>query len=180
MKGVRAAVRYAKALMQLAQKQNKLDTIYNDVKLIHSAVQENKDLAAMLQNPLIKGEKKEAVLNAVFSGKVDELTVKFIQQLVAQGRENILALVSNDFIDQYNTLKNIARVSVTTPAPLTDALRAQVIEKITKEYNLAQVELEEKVDESIIGGMILRIGDRQLDASVRRQLNDIKQELIHA
>lgn len=180
MKGVRAAVRYAKALKQFAQDKNNLEAIYADVKLIHSTIVENKDLRLMLRSPLIKSSKKKEVLNLIFDSKVDGLTVQFIQLVISHKRESILELICVDFISQYNELKNIAKVSVTTPKKLTDALRNQLIEKIIKDYNLSQVELDEVVDESIIGGMILRIGDEQLDASVRRQLNDIKQELIHA
>ena len=106
--------------------------------------------------------------------------MNFIKQIVSQGRENILEMICEEFINQYNEIKNIAKVSVTTPVALTAELKQELIKKITTDYQLSEIELEEKVDESLIGGMVLRIGDKQLDASIRRQLNDIKQELIHA
>lgn len=180
MKGVRAAVRYAKALLQLAQEKNSLDVVIADVKLIHNTIEENRELALMLQSPLVKSDKKESVLTSIFGSKINELTLKFVQLVVEQKRENSLQTICEQFIASYNELKNIAIVNVTTTQPLTESLRAEIVKKIKSDYQLSEVELVEKVDESLIGGMILRIGDKQLDASIRRQLNDIKQELIQA
>lgn len=180
MKGVRAAVRYAKALKQLTVEKNLLDVVIADVRLIHNTINNSKDLALLLQSPLVKGEKKESVLTSIFEKQIDALSMNFIKQIVSQGRENILEMICEEFINQYNEIKNIAKVSVTTPVALTAELKQELIKKITTDYQLSEIELEEKVDESLIGGMVLRIGDKQLDASIRRQLNDIKQELIHA
>lgn len=180
MKGVRAAVRYARAFQQLAQEKSLLDTVIVDVKLIHNTIQGSKDLALMLQSPLIKADKKSSVLSSIFEKKINELTLKFIQQIVSHKREGILAAICEEFIDIFNAIKNIAKVTVTTSTALTDALRSELVAKIKADYSLASVELTEKVDESLIGGMVLRIGDKQLDASIRRQLSDIKQELVQA
>ena len=180
MKGVRAAIRYAKAFQQLAQERNLLEAAIVDMKLIHNTIAENKDLALMLQNPIIKGDKKSSVLTAIFDKKVDGLTLLLLQQVVAHKREAILYAICEEFISLYNGIKNIAVVSVTSAVSLTDALRADLISKIKNDYSFGAVELAEKVDESLIGGMILRIGDKQLDASIKGQLNTIKQELVQA
>lgn len=180
MKGVRAAVRYAKALKQLAQEKNVLDTVIADVKLIHNTVSKNRELDLLLKSPLVNGEKKASILSLIFEKNIDQMTMTFMNQIVTQKRENLLKVICEEFINQYNELKGIAKVSVTTPLALTQEIREDLIKKITAQYNLSQVELDEHVDASLIGGMVLRIGDRQLDASIRRQLNDIKQELIHA
>lgn len=180
MKGVRAAVRYARAFQQLSIEKNLLDTVIVDVKLIHNTIKENKDLALMLQSPLIKGEQKSNVLTSIFAKNINELSIKFLQQIVTQRREGILTIICEEFIDIFNSIKKIERVTVTTSAPLTEALRTELVTKIKTEHSLSAVELTEKVDESLIGGMILRMGDQQLDASIRRQLNDIKQELVQA
>jgi F-type H+-transporting ATPase subunit delta len=180
MKGVRAAIRYAKALQQLAQEQQLLDTVIVDVKLIHNTIVENKELALMLQSPLIKADKKSNVLTAIFDNKVNAQTLKFLQLVVAHKRERALQVICEEFIKVYNTIKNIAIVEVTTTSALTDALRVELITKIKTDYSLFAVELVEKIDTSLVGGIVLRIGDKQLDASIRRQLNDIKQELVQA
>ena len=180
MKGVRAAIRYAKALEQLSQEKSILEVIVVDVKLIHNTIVENKDLAMMLKSPLVKADKKGNVLTSIFDKKINELTVKFIQLVVSHKRENILLAICEQVIGIYNEIKNISRVTVTTPNALTDALRTELVAKIKTEYSLSAVELVENVDASLIGGLVLRIGDKQLDASIRRQLNDIKQELVQA
>ncbi len=180
MKGIRAAVRYTKSLMQLAQEKNLLDVIIADIRLIQSTINENRELELMLQSPLVKSEKKAAALTSIFGSKINEITLKFLQLVVSQGRENSLGAICSEFMKQYNTIKSIAVVSVTTTTALTDKLRADLVNKIKSDYKLSAVELEEKVDTSLIGGMILRMGDKQLDASIRRQLNDIKQELVQA
>ena len=180
MKGVRAAIRYAKALQQLAQEQNLLDTVIVDVKLIHNTIVENKELASMLQSPLIKADKKSIVLTSIFDKKINEQSLRFIQLVVTHKREAMLNVICEEFIKIYNAIKNIASVTVTTPSALTDALRTELVNKIKSDYSLSAVELVEKIDASLIGGMVLRMGDKQLDASIRRQLNDIKQELVQA
>ena len=180
MKGVRAAVRYAKALRQLAEEKNLLDAIVADVKLIHNTIEKSRELELLLQSPLVKSDKKGEVLSSIFGSKINELTLNFIKQLLSQGRENILKTVCEEYINQYNAIRNIAKVSVTTSVPLTNELRTELVQKIKSDYNLSEVELTEKVDQNLIGGMVLRIGDKQLDASIRRQLNDIKQELVQA
>ena len=180
MKGVRAAVRYAKAIRQLAQERNILDNVVEDIKLIHNTILANRELGLMLESPLVSGSKKKSVLNSIFGSKVNELTTSFIGQVVEHKRESILQVICEEFFNQYNVLKNIARVSVTTTLPLTKEIKEELIKKIKSDYQLSEVQLEEKIDESLIGGMILRMGDKQLDASIRRQLSDIKQELVQA
>lgn len=180
MKGVRAAVRYAKALMQLAEEKNLLDVVVADIKLIRNTIEGSRDLELLLQSPLVKSKEKAKVLSSVFGSKINELTASFLNQLTAHGRENILKVVCEQYINQYNTIRNIAKVSVTTSVALTDELRTELIKKIKSDYQLSEVELTEKVDESLLGGMVLRMGDKQLDASIRRQLNNIKQELVQA
>ncbi|MBL4707876.1 MAG: ATP synthase F1 subunit delta [Flavobacteriales bacterium] len=180
MKGVRAAARYARAFQQLAQEKSLLDTVIVDVKLIHNTINGSKDLALMLKSPLIKADQKSKALTSIFEKKIHELTLQFVNLIVSHKRETILTAICEEFINTYNSINNIARVTVTTSTALTDALRTELVTKIKADYSLSSVELTEKVDESLIGGMILRIGDKQLDASIRRQLNDIKQELVQA
>jgi len=180
MKGTRAAVRYAKAFRQLSQEKGSLDIVVADVKSILAAIKGSKELKMLLQSPLIKAEKKRAALKAVFDGKLNELTLSFIDQITVHRRENLLETICEETIAQYNELKNIARVSITTTATLSSELKAELLKNLKTKYQFSEIELEEKIDENLIGGMVLRIGDKQIDASIRRKLNDIKQELVHA
>lgn len=180
MRGARAAARYAKALKQLAQEKGILNDVLDDINTIYSSINENRELALLLQSPLVKSEKKKTILLSVYQGKVNELTLTFIKQVVALGRENILAVICEKFVNQYNEFNNIAKVTVKTSIPLQADQKAELINIIKAKYSFSSIDLDEQIDESLIGGMVIRIGDMQLDASIRRQLNDIKNELVHA
>jgi len=180
MRGVRAAVRYAKALMQLVQEKGLMDEVIADIKSINSIIRDVHELELLLQSPLVKSEKKTAILHSIFNGKVSELSLSFINQVATHNRENILSVICDEYITLYNEINNIAKVNVTTSIPLEDGLREELLSTLKAKYNLSSIDLDEKVDESLIGGMVLRMGDMQLDASIRRQLNDIKNELVHA
>lgn len=180
MRGVRAAVRYAKALMQLAQEKGLMNEIIEDIKSIKSAIQDVHELELLLQSPLVKSEKKKAILHSIFNGKVSELSLTFINQVVTHNRENILLIICEEYITLYNEINNISKVSVSTSIPLDDSLRAELLSTLKAKYNLSAIDLDETVDESLLGGLVLRMGDMQLDASIRRKLNDIKNELVHA
>lgn len=178
MKGVRAAARYAKALLQLAEQNQLTEKVVQDARMIHGLISDSKELELLLSSPLVKADKKMLVLNKLFEGKVEDLSLKLIQQTVKQNRENLLSVIFAEMIAQYNKANQIAKVDVTTAIPLEDSVREDIKAKLVQAYKLSKVELVEKVDESLLGGMILRIDDKQLDASIRRKLNDIKKELV--
>jgi len=179
MKGNRAAVRYAKSLIILAKEKGQYDAVLADVQMLSNLIKESKELDLFLSNPLIKMEKRRSILASMFEGKVNALTYDFIQLVVTQKRESILKQIFNQFIAQYNELNKIANVSVSTAVAMDDKLKSQLMDSLKKAYNYAEIKLEEKVDEQLIGGLLLRIGDRQMDATIRRQLNDIEKELVH-
>lgn len=180
MKGQRAAVRYARSFMQLARENSSLEELKDDVKEILKAITENNDLDVFLKSPLIKIDKKKAILKQIFEGKINDLSLKFIMQIADQKREGQLEIICREFIRQYNVAHNIAKVRLTTATPLSDLQRKEVINFINEHYNFSSVELDEKVDDELIGGLILRIEDKQIDGSIKRKLQDIRQELIQA
>lgn len=180
MKGQRAAVRYARSLMQLARENSLLEDIKSDMELILRAIDENNDLKIFLGSPLIKIEKKKSILNKIFEGKVNEMSMKFIHLVADQKREENLERIAQEFIRQYNQEHNIATVHLTTAKVLNDGLREEILNFIKAKYEFSKVELKEEVNEDLIGGLVIRIEDQQIDGSVRRKLQDIKQELIQA
>lgn len=180
MKGVRAAIRYAKALMQLAEEKKSLDLVVADVEMIHDLINKSDDLRMLLASPLINSDKKQSILNSLFSGKVNELTLSFIQLVVEQNREASLGLMAQEFISIFNEKNNIATVSLTTAKELDKNSKDLILSTIKAKYNYSKIQLEETVDTDLIGGLIMRIGDRQLDASIRGQLRKIENELVQA
>jgi|SRR5690554_1688699 len=179
MKGNRAAVRYAKALLLMAKQEGQEEVVLTDVKMISSLIDESKDLRLLLKSPLVKMGKKRTVLNAIFEGKVNTITMNFINLIVSHKREAIFELILFNTIAQYNQAHKIATVNVSTAIALSADLKAALIEKIKTTFEYLEVQLNEKVDEDLLGGLVLRIGDKQFDGSIRRQLNDIEKELVH-
>lgn len=180
MKGVRAAIRYAKALMQLAEENKSLDTVVADVKMIHNLVEGSADLRMLLSSPLIKSDKKQSILTSLLTDKVSDLTLKFIQLVVEQNRESNLGVIAEEFIGIYNENNNIAKVSLTTATALDTNSRDLILKTIKEKYNFSEIQLEESVDADLLGGMVMRIGDKQMDASIRGQLRKIENELVQA
>ena len=180
MKGVRAAIRYAKALMQLAEENKSLDTVVADVKMIHNLVEGSADLRMLLSSPLIKSDKKQSILTSLLTDKVSDLTLKFIQLVVEQNRESSLGVIAEEFIGIYNENNNIAKVSLTTATALDTNSRDLILKTIKEKYNFSEIQLEESVDADLLGGMVMRIGDKQMDASIRGQLRKIENELVQA
>lgn len=180
MQGLRAGKRYAKALMKLSEEQNSLEKIHGDIQTLEQALKNSPELRSLLQSPVVKTEKKKEILSLIFKGKISELSLKFILMLAGQKREAALESVIENFIAQYNEKNNIASVQVATAVPLSDELRGQLLDKIKKAYNFSSVDLRESVDENLIGGLLIRIGDKQLDESIRRKIKDVHQELLNA
>jgi F-type H+-transporting ATPase subunit delta len=165
MKGTRAAARYAKSLLDLALEKGELTKVHTDVKLILHTIKENRDLAAMLKSPVIKTDKKKAVLEAVFSKSISPVTNSFLQLLATQKREEFLELVGEEFIRKYKKHNNILTAIITTASGLDDEMRKKIYELVKKQLN-SEVELVEKVNKNLIGGFILRVGDKQNDTSI--------------
>lgn len=168
----RAAVRYAKAILELAKAQNNTDAIFAEMQQIKDTVADNKDLSDLLSSPLVKAEVKKASLKAVFANS-NTITQGLFDALVDNKRVSVLPNVAESFIALYKQDKGAQVATVTTAVPLTADLETQVLAKV-KELTGKEASLESIVDESIIGGFILRVGDLQYNASVSGQLADLK------
>ncbi len=175
MYGFRAANRYAKALLEYALQQNSLERVFQDMSLIQKTIDENKDLERLLVSPIVKATVKKNVLDKVFTGISAEVR-RLFDLLVENRRLPILGQIAQKFVLRYNEYKNNKTAIVTTVIPLNEGMRAEVLKKIETLTQNKGITLENKVDESIIGGFILRIGDIQYNASVVHKLNKLKQD----
>ncbi|MBP0902832.1 ATP synthase F1 subunit delta [Mariniflexile gromovii] len=174
MAGARAAIRYAKAVLSLASDRKTADAVNADMKLIASTIAESKDLNDALQSPVISASVKKAVLLEVFK-KADKTTLSLIDTLVTNNRIAILGDVASKYTQLFDESKGIQVATVTTAIPLTDALKQKVLAK-AKELTGKDIEVKSIVDESILGGFILRVGDIQYNASIANQLSKLKRE----
>ena len=179
MKGSRVAARYAKSMIQLAQEQGALEKVYANMKDIKGTIQSNEELDIVLKSPLIKPEKKKEILVTIFK-TTEKLTHSLLEQLVGQNREMHLELVANEFIAQYNILKGIVIAKVTSAKKINDKDLKSLSASLKEQFNCSEVVIEERIDETLLGGMIVRIGDKQIDNSIDRRIKDLKNELIQA
>lgn len=175
MKGTKAAPRYAKSLMDLAIEQNSLDRAYADMKMVDDICDKNREMRAVLKSPVIKGDKKIAIIESVFEGRLSPIVSGFIKIITQHRREYMLHEISDSFVKQYNYYKNISVAEITTAVKLSDETRKRLAESLRKSEG-REVQIREKVDPSLIGGLIVRIGDRQYDGSISRKLHDLKKE----
>ena len=175
MKHSRATIRYAKSLLNLSEESGVLDASYNDMVLINSICSTNKDFSNLLKTPIVKTDLKVKILKELFSNSISSLTLSFIVLITNKKRESILAEISSSFISLYKSKKNIKEVTVTTALPLDEIMRNELMNYV-KAQNNSNIELIEKVDESLIGGAIIRMGDTQLDASVSSKLKILRQK----
>lgn len=170
----RIASRYVKSLLGLAVEQKVLEQVNQDMKLIASTCAKSKDLVLMLKSPIIRHELKRTILTKIFKGKVHNLSMAIIDILTRKNREGLVPAIASQFHSAYNEFMGISRATVTTTIAMDQELRNE-IEKIVKKLSSSdKIELEEKVNPGLIGGFVLNVGDRQIDASVQNKLKLLK------
>lgn len=179
MQNPRLASRYAKSLLDLAVEQNSLPVTLQDMQLIHAIAQQSHEFVNVLRSPIIKGDKKKAIIDAVVGDKMSTLGKAFIVLLVNKGRERNLPEIAEAFISQYKVLKNIKQVTLTTASPMADNVKEAIRKKVISTLPAGtEVELKEEVKPEIIGGFVLQMDDKLWDASIRRDLNDVKAQFL--
>jgi F-type H+-transporting ATPase subunit delta len=172
----KAASRYAKSLIDLSNEQNAFEAIKADMVLLVKVIDENSQLEAILNNPIVPLDKKAGILKDVFGSTVQPLTNIFIKLVVTKGRSAILFATAKAFIEQYNVIKGIVTAEVTSATDLTEANKAEIEAIVKRETNAKQVVIKSKLSDKLIGGFILKVGDRQFDASIAHGLNKLKKE----
>lgn len=175
MKGIRVSYRYAKSLLMLAKEQNFLEDAFRDMKLISDICAQNRDFVVLLKSPVIKSDKKVKIIHAVMGGKLSAITSGFITIITNHHREGLLVEISESFVHQYKEFKNIAVAEIISASPLDDAQRKKISDAVKKAIG-KDVELKEKVNNDIIGGLVVRVGDKQFDGSILRKLKELKKD----
>ncbi|MDB5201695.1 MAG: atpH [Ferruginibacter sp.] len=179
MNNPRLAGRYAKSLLDLAIEQNVLDAVYADMKFLDSVSKSNPDFVALLRSPVIASDKKEKIIEAVTESRVQKLTSLFVRLLITKARESNLPEIAKAFIAQYNEMKHIHSVKLTTAVAISPELQQAIGAKIQQEAKLEHIELETSVDDELIGGFKLELGDTLIDASILRDLLDVKKQFLN-
>ena len=174
MSGSRAAIRYAKAVLSLATDNKSAEVVNGDMKLVTNTIAQSEDLSQMLQSPIVRSSDKKAVLTAIFKN-TNEATTHLIDTLIANKRLALLNDVAASYTQLYDQMRDSQVATVTTAIPLTEDLKAKVIAKV-KELTGKEAEVKNVIDESILGGFVLRVGDIQYNASISSKLNRLKRE----
>jgi len=167
------ASRYAKSLLDLAVEQNQSDKVYQDILLIKHYYEASRELVLFLKSPIIKTDKKTEVLNNVFGKQLSATGMAFLTLVTKKKREGILPEICTSFIDAYNIHNGITSATIITAVKLDASSRKKVMDVLNSDA-AGKTVLNEKTDAELIGGFILRVGDKQVDTSVARQLKNLK------
>lgn len=175
MKGTRPASRYAKAILALAKERNLAEKVNADFQLIHRTMDASGDLRVLLKSPVVNSQIKKNTLDLIFKD-VSELTHQVFDLLLKNNRINLLALIAIKYEQLFDQMNNQQIAYVTSAVPLSQGLEAKVQAKV-KELTGNEAKIENRIDQDIIGGFILRVGDLQYDSSIASQLGSLEREL---
>jgi F-type H+-transporting ATPase subunit delta len=176
MQNPRLAAVYAKSLADLAEEKGQFDQVYQDMEYLKAICAASRDLVLLLKSPVVYADKKQTVLSAITKGNISELTAAFNTLLIKKGREGYLPEIAGAFIRLYNERNSIHQVKVTTAEPLSEPLRKGIEEKLKKDAGFEHIKMETVVDKDIIGGFILEYNNNLIDASILRDLQDVKRQ----
>jgi F-type H+-transporting ATPase subunit delta len=176
MNDSKISVRYSRALFQSALEKKIIDKVNQDMIFI-AEICRLPETKEFLQSPIIPPSKKSSIFHKMFDGNVEKITLSLIDLVVKNGRENYLPAIARVFISETLKYKGITESVLTTAIKVDSKVRKQITDLISEVFS-TKVELEEKIDTDIIGGFILRIDDKYIDASIRNRLRKIKKELL--
>ena len=168
---------YADALFQLAVEENKVDELFEEVSTLQKVLEENEDLSRVMCHPKVDKDDKIATVKEIFSGRASDELCGFIYQIVVNNRYEEIDGILAYFIDEVKEYKKIGVAYVVTPTALNDGLKAKVEQKLLDTTGYAKMEMHYDVDESLLGGMRIRIGDRVVDSSISTKLSELAKNL---
>lgn len=177
MAQTKVATRYAKSLLDLVAEKGNLEEAFNDMLLIKKTTSENRDLIVLLKSPVVTTEKKVSILSAIYEKHVSKVTMLFIVLITKNRREGVLPEIADAFIAQYKQMKGITTAVVTSATLLTEEAKKKIQALVQKEVG-GTVEIEMEINPDLIGGFVLRIGDKQLDTSILSRIADLRQEFM--
>lgn len=176
MAGIKAAKRYAKGLIQYANESNQAEKVNSEMKDLKASIANSRELAVFLASPVLDAKRKNTIAAELFKN-FSATTQKFIQLVINQGRGEILGEIASQYNGIYNHQNKISVAEVISATPLNEGLVSQIVEAARQKFNLDHsIQVENKINPDLIGGYILRIGDKQIDSSLLSKLNRLKKE----
>lgn len=169
---------YGDALFELAVEENKVDELFEEVIALKSVLSDNPDFSKLMNHPKVDKEEKEAVMESVFKGRVSEELTGFLKIIILNNRYSDIFSVLEYFIQRVKEYKKIGMATVITPLALDEKQKASVEKKLLETTEYETMEMTYSIDESLIGGMVIRIGDKVVDSSIKSKLADLTKELL--
>ncbi|MFW5761167.1 MAG: ATP synthase F1 subunit delta [Cyclobacteriaceae bacterium] len=174
MSDIRVASRYAKSLIELAEEQNSLAEVADDMALLKQVNEQNRDFFLVLKNPIVPLEKKLTILKKIFENKVQPLTILIFEIMIRKNRVSLLPELSEAFYAMYQEKMGIAEATLTITFNPDEQLRSKFKDIVKNATGAKTVILNERISEDIIGGFILTVGDRQIDDSIKTKLKELQ------
>lgn len=176
MNNPRLAQRYAKSLIGLALEMDQLEQVQNDMLFLQKVLKGSREFVVMLESPVINADKKVSIISAVTGKNISQITETFIKLLCSKRREMVLPGIINSFIQQYNKHKGIHTATLTTAVPVGESVLNEFRTRIKNSAAVPHLNLETRIDDSLIGGFVLEMEGKLIDASILRDLNDVKKQ----
>ena len=168
---------YGDALFDLAVSESKVDVLFEEAQAVIKAFDDNSELGKFLNHPKIKKEEKEKVIENIFGECVSKDMTGLLVIMISKDRQVKIVKTLKYFMDRVKEYKKIGVVSVSTARPLSDAQKEKVENKLRETTDYVSFEINYIVDESLIGGMVIRIGDRVVDSSIKTKIDEIAKNL---
>ena len=168
---------YGDALFEVAISQDKVDSLYDEAQAVLTSFKENEDLMGFINHPKIGKEEKIKTIEAVYDKFVSREMTGFLVTIVDKDRGRNIPEIFEYFLDRVREYKKIGRAFVTTPMELSEEMKKRVEKKLLDTTEYVQFEMNYAVDSSLIGGMVIRIGDKIVDSSVKHKLEDLSRTL---
>lgn len=169
---------YGEALFDLALEMKSLDTIEEEIKVVKEVFRDNKELVKFLNHPKITKEEKVAFIETVLKGKVSDSVTGFLVIILKKGRQDAITEIFDYFLAKVREHKNIGVAYVTSALELSQEEQDRIEQKLLATTKYVQFEMNYKVDASILGGLIIRIGDRVVDSSLKTKLGNLSKNLF--
>ena len=169
---------YGDALFELALENNQLDSMFEEIEVVSKVISDYSDLTKLMNHPKIIKEEKIKLIEDIFTDKVSKELVGLMRMMVEKDHYNEINNVFSYFMDKVKEYKNIGTAYITSAMELTDDQKKAVEIRLLEPTKYLQFEMHFDVDESLIGGMLIRIGDRVVDSSIKTMLSGLKRDFM--
>ncbi|MDE5931291.1 MAG: F0F1 ATP synthase subunit delta [Lachnospiraceae bacterium] len=169
---------YGDALFELAVEENKVDDLLGEIGQLQKVLQENEDFGRLMTHPKINKDEKIHVVTDVFKGRISDELLGFLTIIISKDRYQEIDGILEYFLTEVKKYKGIGVATVTTAVPLREEQCKKVEQRLLDTTDYKSMEIHYEQDAALIGGMVIRIGDRVVDSSISTKLNELQKDLL--